>query len=539
MRDPKSCSVATEKTAPKPIPSSTLDAAISPRKRTQRSAGDEAAGDEPNQQSPARKKKRTLWDGSLSWKEVTDLIPPSIRRRYSGNDSIRSPPNVAAPPRVSTYAPSPLSEPVHCPPPNACGHPIHPAYSNSYAKAMCPMCLVDASMKALQHIQDIINVHGGLSQWNEKTKGSRYHTTFRVATVGGKKGRQPRWRDRYGRDISYRHCKRNLINLVNELEDLAEMEVVWEENQSPENNDVYVGHVRLRKQYSATAALHWYKDTEDNGFIGRIEEDCELFGRRRGRRWTITCDPDFPDRGGREQELGWKSLMRTQHQLLNASKIPKTLRTDVAEQLPRRKRRREGAGVSWNEDAYVRTYADVDVLLKAACSLSEDFLEPSPKRPNLSILRTTPLAIDQEHIAIDAVANYSKPMSSHHVIPLSRKDGPPRDVTQSSMARRKRRLYTRGQWAVPEGSGIIDTSGCYKGFDFHRAYMEDLQIEAVRMDKEDRLRGDVEMTDASAADAQTSTPQPSSWSPSRLISRIASLRVFNFAGFERPDLWRG
>ena len=142
----------------------------------------------------------------------------------------------------------------------------------------------------------------------------------------------------------------------------------------------------------------------------------------------------------------------------------------------------------------------------------------------MSVLRTTLLEITPELIPATPFAMDSNPIRPHYVIPLSR-NGPPRDVTRSTMCRRNRRRYVKGQWAVPEGSEIIDTSGYRKTFDAHVANMEQLQIEAVKMDRED-LGGDTEMRDAPAADAQRSTPQPSRWSPSfggRLVNCIANL----------------
>ncbi|KAI4921478.1 hypothetical protein J4E85_008823 [Alternaria conjuncta] len=507
-------------TAKKPSPR-THNADTSIGKRKERANSDE---------SGAKKKKRTSLDGRSSGKKAIDSSPSSTPQTHSKHSHETAPPNGRPTKHEPTFAPNRRSEPPQHPPLNACGHTIHPVYSENYAKAMCPMCLVDASMKTLQHIQEFINAHDGLSQWKENLEGHYAKSTYHVASLGGKKGKNVN-----GTDVSYRHCKRNLVNLINEIEDLSEMELAWEAKQPPENNDVYMQHVRLRKQYSATAALHWYKDTEHNGFIGRVEEDCEFFSQRRGRRWTIASDPDFPDRDGHEQDLGWKSLKKIQHKLLNDSDIPKVQRTDVAEQLPRRKRRREGASVSWNEDVYVRTEADVDMLRKASCSLSEEFLEPSPKRPRMGVLRTTPLEVTRELIPAAPVANGSNPIRPHYVIPLSR-NGPPRDVTRSSMCRHRRR-YVKGQWAVPEGSEIIDTSGYRKNFDVHVANMEQLQIEAAKMDRED-LGGDTEMRDAPAADAQRSTPQPSRWSPSlggRLVNCIANLGVFHFPGFDRQD----
>jgi len=511
--------------------SRTYDANKSTSKRKERSDSDESGGNGLHQQLPAKKKKRTSLDGRPSEKRATDSRPSSTPRTHSRHSHEKATPNGPPPKHESTCALNNQSTLPQFPPLNACGHTIHPIYSENYAKAMCPMCLVDASMKTLQHIQDFIKAHDGLPQWKENLEGHYAKSTYHVASLGGKKGRNAN-----GTDVSYRHCKRNLVNLINEIEDLSELELAWEAKQPPENNDVYVEHIRLRKQYSATAALHWYKDTEHIGFIGRVEEDCEIFSRRRGRRWAIASDPDFPDRDGHEQDLAWKSLKKIQHKLLNESDIPKIQRTDVAEQLPKRKRRREGASVSWNEDIYVRTDADVDVLRKAWCSLSEEFLEPSPKRPKMSVLRTTPLDVERELIPATPVAMDSNPIRPHYVIPLSR-NGPPRDVIRSSMCRRNRRRYVKGQWAVSEGSEIIDTSGYRKNFDVHVANMEQLQIEAVKLDRED-LGGDAEMRDAPAADAQRSTPQPSRWSPSlggRLVNCIANLGVFTFGGFDRHN----
>ncbi|KAI4948891.1 hypothetical protein J4E86_008240 [Alternaria arbusti] len=418
-------------TAKKPS-SRTHDANTSIGKRKERANSDEYGGNGGNQPSKAKKKKRTSLDGRSSGKKAIDSSPSSTPETHSKHSHEKAPPNGRPTNHEPTFAQNRRSEPPQYPPLNACGHTIHPVYSENYAKAMCLMCIVDASMKTLQHIQEFINAHDGLSQWKENLEGHYAKSTYHVASLGGKKGKNVN-----GTDVSYRHCKRNLVNLINEIEDLSEMELAWEAKQPPENKDVHVQHVRLRKQYSATAALHWYRDTEHNGFIGRVEEDCESFSQRLGRRWTIASDPDFPDRDGHEQDLEWKSLKKIQHKLLNESDIPKVQRTDVAEQLPRRKRRREGASVSWNENVYVRTDADVDVLRKA--------------------FRTTPLEVTRELIPATPVANGSNPIRPHYVIPLSR-NGPPRDVARSSMCRHRRR-YVKGQWAVPEGSEIIDTSG--------------------------------------------------------------------------------
>jgi hypothetical protein len=394
------------------------------------------------------------------------------------------------------------------------------------------MCLVEASMNGLQSTQNQINDRGGMSEWHENQMGKDDCRLYMVTTTGGKerKGR-PAYTDANGTDISYRHKKRNLLNLVTELETLSGMEVSWEEKQLLENSNVHIEHVQLRKQYGATAALYWYEDTMDNGFIGRIEDDCEFFSRGRGGCWTVANDPEYPDRDGYEGQLKWKNLTKAQKKHFKRSRVPLPRKSDTADLQPTRKRRREGASISFNEDVYVRTDANVDVLRKASSGLSEEFLEePAAKKPRMSVLRAAPLNVDTEPtpLKIDP-----KPTCPHHVIPLSRKDGPPRDVTKGGMCRNKLN-YRHGQWAVPKGSELIDTSGAHRKFSFHEAIVGKLQNEAATMDNknsDEDSGGDTEMKDAPVPEPEA-TPEPSFlslalWSfGGRLLDRFTSYWFF-------------
>ena len=515
---------------------------------------DEIAGNSSDQQSPASKRTRTLLDDSLSLDSFTH---PSTPSKQSNDHQVEASPGSSSPLYGFPTTPTPqtkvavtipktvskLTPAFTTPLSTVCGHSIHPAYGDFYAKTICPMCLAEASMNGLQGMQDRINDVGGLVEWQKMQ--NKYHCkTYEWMPTSGKEKKKKRtaYTDAIGTDVSYRHRKRQLVHLITELEALSEMEAAWEAKQLPENSNVYIEHVRLRKQYSATAALHCYYDTVDNGFLGRIEDDCNYMSRRLGRCWKIASEPGFPDseniRDTRMEEkkrkalerhtksFKWETFTKDQRRYIESSKIPKvyetpktrktrkTRKSDNTNLLPTRKRRREDAGVSFNEDVYVRTDADVDVLREAAPWLSEDLLgEPASKKPRMGILRTTRLKRSEVSNIITPLDRDPKPTRPHHVIPLNRKDGPVRDVTKSRMGRR-RSSYHRGQWAVPEGSELIDTSGYRREFKHHEAIVEGLRKEAVRMDDKDlvekpgRRSEDTEMKDTPVAEREA-MPQSS------------------------------
>jgi hypothetical protein len=330
-------------------------------------------------------------------------------------------------------------------------------------------------------------------------------------THGGKaKKRRPGHVNADGMDISYRHKKWNLANLVSELEALSRMELVWEEKQLPEDISVDVEQVRMRKQHSATAALHWYHDTMHNGFIGRIEEDCEFFSRQHGWRVAIENDPEYPAGNSRKEKRKRRAIRKAQNKCFKSSRMPPSTTFDPTHLQQIRKRRHEGVRVSFNEDVYVRTDADVDVLRKAA-SLSEEVLEePASKKPRMSILRTTPLKLSEVADLTTSLNSGPKPTRPYNVIPLSPEDGTRRKKGQM---KRNKPHYRRGPWAAPEGSELIDTSGQTRKFVSHFEMMENLQEEAAKMDSGDLndekdSDGDIEM-EAAPVIKPEAAPQPS------------------------------
>jgi hypothetical protein len=303
----------------------------------------------PQEQSLARKKKRTLWDGGLSQISATDLAPPGTPpKQLSGpppsippqDNSFSTPPlqtppkqpgnplltlikyyspSVASPetlPRRSNAFPGPSPIPIPtgalpCQPvdptstsfafpehdwpkdvplPVLCGHPIHPAYADSYNNVHCPVCIMETAMNDLKSVQEFILRQGGMSRWKENLINMNAYNMYNLLAVGGKKHKNAN-----GTDVSWRHHMALVSNLISGLRSLSKMEQKWEARQSLANTTILFEWVRLRKQWSATSILQQYKDGVGIRFKGRLETDAEIFSRNRGRDWEVVADPAYPD----------------------------------------------------------------------------------------------------------------------------------------------------------------------------------------------------------------------------------------------------
>lgn len=209
--------------------------------------------------------------------------------------------------------------------------------------------------------------------------------------------------------------------MVTEFEALSKIELAWEEKQVPFNNDIYSENVRLRKQYSATSALHGYHDTVSGGFIGRVECDIVLHNRKRSHQpdSEVATDPVQPNESS------------------STITNPTSNENDVDDWQPKRKRRRIDTGVRFNDAVYVRTEADVDVL-------RDNVIRQKASSPS------------------NTGAMPSRP---DYVISLKSHAGPSRS-SKSGSCRRTSGRYKPGQWAVGEGSKFIDTSGAKILFPF-------------------------------------------------------------------------
>ncbi|KAF1835688.1 hypothetical protein BDW02DRAFT_629358 [Decorospora gaudefroyi] len=459
-------------------------------KRAKRSSEDmvEIATADPEQQPLARKKLRTKWDGS-PWKiwaiDITPLETPPVQLDepsqiplITNSPVIPSPPQPAnpelsAPSSDTVTEPSP---PQGQPPRTDCGHAIHPAYADTYREPMCPTCLIDHHKDQLKSTQDIILEYGGIQRWRQSIEHSNGSLRdWNIHVMGGFNRKQPVYRDNNGDDISYRHKKRMLHTTVRELETLSEAERVWEERQPEKDQNAAVEQIRLNKEWSATNALQMYKQYVEDGVIDRLEEDCKAFARKRGRDWQVAALPDYPGpevTTRKERKSGWTCPTAEQRAFIKKAPIPFPKPTDVPDLPPKRERRRKGPRVSFNDEVYVRTDADIDSLRLSATSLSEEFLESASATLGSS---TTGLSV------------HPMPSRPHIVIPLSTRDGQPRDPGQGHSKRNFRGYKPEfGKWAVPDGKELVDTSGRRKQYDEYRLEMDMLHAEMADMETEEK-----------------------------------------------------
>jgi hypothetical protein len=288
-----------------------------------------------------------------------------------------------------------------------------------------------------------------------------------MITIGGRKHK-----NELGEDVSYRHYKAEVLKHVPEVVRLSEMELEWEYQQPVESHDLTLEHVRLRKQYNAMDALHRYRGVLSKGLIGFLEKHDAFFSRKRGREWEIASDPLYPE-NGIDEDMRWCTPSQEQLKALKNSTIPEAKETDVpGAPPPKRQRRREGAAVSFHDDVYICTDADVDILRKSPSTLSQNSLEPAAAKPGPSICHTTPLEY------------HPGPKRSHTIVPLHAKDGNPGRSMANYNRRHKR--YTPGRWAKSGGQDIVDTSGWTKHDMRYIAEMFGLQEEAAAMDDKPR-----------------------------------------------------
>jgi hypothetical protein len=285
--------------------------------------------------------------------------------------------------------------------------------------------------------------------------------------LGGRKHK-----NELGEDVSYRHYKAEVLKHFAELVELSEVEVEWEDQLPDESHDLTLEHVRLRKQYNAVDALHRYKSVLNKGLIGLLERHDASFSRKRGREWEIASDPTYPE-SGIDEDMRWSIPSQEQLDALKNSTIPEAKETDIPDAPPSKRQRRREVTVSFHDNVYVCTDADVDVLRKTPLPLPKDTFEPATVKPGPSILRTTPLE------------SYPGPKRSHTIVSLHANDGN-LGRSMASYSRRHKR-YTPGRWAKSGDQEIVDTSGWTIKDDVQYVLnMFELQAEAAAMDNEPR-----------------------------------------------------
>jgi hypothetical protein len=256
---------------------------------------------------------------------------------------------------------------------------------------------MDSAMFDVRRVQDVIFSHGSWHEWQIKARGDYDEFLAWAKSTRGvsKKGEREGYRDINGNNFSFRSAKTRLHNLVIELEALSVLEQSWEMEHPINTIMGYYSPKRIRIQYSATNALALYKSAVEQGTFEKMQESCALFMRKRGRDWEVATSSDYPASDIEDEEDGPKGFKANlkQRQFINEAQGAKA-EVDAA---PDRKRRRTDAVLSFNQDTYIRTEANVDVLRRAAShldaeTLDDDFVAAPTSGP--SILRTTPLRVD-------------------------------------------------------------------------------------------------------------------------------------------------
>jgi hypothetical protein len=147
-----------------------------------------------------------------------------------------------------------------------CGHPLHPAYADTYDEFQCPMCLYLDSKSRQSKLDKFIESENGVQSWRDWNldpsvpKSTKDYLRFKRTVRGGfLKHLEDEAVDKHGLDISHRHNKKRLANLEMELEVWAREEKEWQDTHLEEYAAIHeVEKAELRKS-SATFALAYHR----------------------------------------------------------------------------------------------------------------------------------------------------------------------------------------------------------------------------------------------------------------------------------------
>jgi hypothetical protein len=289
---------------------------------------------------------------------------------------------------------------------------------------------------------------------------------YRSAVVGVKQGRT--WRA-----IGYRYHRKQLVNLILELEHYSSLEKGWDEHQaSQQENKMDKEQKELQYECGAQNALRRYRQEYSELPVEKLAAET---GRERGQANQIVAD--LMNLSSLATSDGVHGEPQIQKELIDISKVPDTEITDTRSfnkgKACARPRRREGLTIDFDPSVYVRTEADVDVLREKAISTSQNDQSGCDHCPiNLgrlpSILRTSRYEKIIQH-----------PKSPHYVIPLRIEDskGKLRTSTRSNSS--------SSRWASPESFERFDTSGHTMKPCHYQVYIDETQGEAREWDAMD------------------------------------------------------
>jgi hypothetical protein len=339
----------------------------------------------------------------------------------------------------------------------SCGHAIHPAVTD-YSNPQCPYCRIVHAMRHVRRSQAVIKRRGGVHEWFERCKEDDDLALWSMTTGVGQKSRVTAMIDINGNNYSYRSAKVRLHNVLIELEILSVQEKAWKIElagrtglQSTSNKEE---QKMERMRNSATMGLFLYRCTVEEGFVNELEKNSMKFMRKRGRDWEVSTDPDYPSSDSEATEVTPPKRFRTnaqQRRFITASSIPE-VGADIKDIPQEHKRRRVHNNVTFDEEVYVRSEADVDKIWSASSSRRSDTPNAVSSPSSVSctgVPHAKPIGVN------------SSPCQAYQTRPLKRLDESRRRSSCWSRRPRAREsgLYPKGLWTVSDDCVNVNTSG--------------------------------------------------------------------------------
>jgi hypothetical protein len=393
----------------------------------------------------------------------TSPYPPPKRSILAVPDERLTPPR-SSPPKPA-LAVQPLSSPPRVQQPR-CDHPRHPAYYGEYMAAQCPRCRLERYVTDIQAATARIMKHSGVHPWLESCidaleSGQSQMSPYAEweASTRGCSGD--------GKYASHRHCKQRLHTLLPKLELLAEKERIWDEDIAAGisgNEKKMDTNLAKHREHTVMQALEIYKAEAAVESFTSVERTSAIFMHERGRELAIATDPNYPvdnDASTHTHKLNRKTPAQTKF-VYDSHMPPATGGGAPYESIDapsKRKLRRHGLKVSFDDQVKVCADSDIDVLRKYATTAAT--------------LQSDPCAVKSDL--------YTEPRLAYFTRKIRPEDAPARRDDEFT---RKKQSYVPGTWAPSEGTITINTCGV-KALARRKKYYSELQAEAEQLDSTD------------------------------------------------------
>jgi hypothetical protein len=409
------------------------------------------------------------------------------------------------------------------PMPRACGHTRHPAYAGSYIVPLCPRCCLEFALDQLRVIQHAIEDKGGARHFRETDR-----VKYTEPPLHGYDSKHPEGSFVIGMDISYRHCKKRLANLMTYLEIKAAEEAGWEQQEmrkypwlTPSQVDYL--HFSRFLEHSARSALQHYSHLEAEGCLTLVDDHNRIAAHDHAMKMPI--DNEEVSRTHIVKKSNGKAPMADAYNP-HFSRFGGAKTPDVDnESHPKRMRRDPKSKVSFETEVKVCVVNNVDVLRKRAsaypvttgtlprsilCTAAiEDFQDNDPKRPSV---------------------NFTTKHKSETM-----------DLKSESTERRRQKQFKRrsstykpGSWACSSDCEIIDTSGARRSFEEFKSYNTKLDTNAGYLDaaEEQLLKMNNERASIPTKGTPSESRDPRGFHSGDLIQHIWTQRLNVFASLD-------